>query len=185
MTKSKNANKVKEIMKKRSGKRKYKKFSEQDLKTAIGKVQAGELSLRKASKQYNISLGTLSHKIRNKHNRSVGRPQYLTSEAETKLAKVLQILSVWKFPFRKSSVSKLVQYTLNSMGAFSKFKENKPTNYWVDLFVLRNEHLLSASVTKMIKPGRAGISNPDVNDYFNNMDHSLSGVLPHNIYNYD
>lgn len=66
-----------------------------------------------------------------------------------------------------------------------KFKNNLPGEDWVISFLTRHKEQLSSRMSQNIKRARAGVSAQTINDYFDNLEETLSGVEPCSIVNYD
>ena len=58
--------------------RSYKNYTETKLEAALAEIRQGE-SLLKISQSYNISIGTLSNKIKGWHPKKVGHPSKFTT----------------------------------------------------------------------------------------------------------
>ena len=62
--------------------RNYKTYTEDQLKNALALIRTGELSIKAASKRFNISVGTLSNHMNNKHQEKHGHPTVLMEDEE-------------------------------------------------------------------------------------------------------
>jgi hypothetical protein len=58
-----------------SRKDRYNRYTPEQLEEAIARIRSGELKLREASRNYPISLGTLSNHLHGKHVQPIGHPK--------------------------------------------------------------------------------------------------------------
>jgi len=88
-------------------------------------------------------------------------------------------------PLRKGhSTAVLVKDYLDRCGVRdARFRNNCPGDDWLKSFVKR--HTLTQRLADNVKPSRAEISSESVNQYFDELQESLTDVPPENIYNYD
>ncbi|KAK4873903.1 hypothetical protein RN001_013263 [Aquatica leii] len=111
--------------------RKYAGYSIDALERALDKIKKKKISLREASKQYAISLGTLSRKSRGLQMNKYGRPTVLSSADENRIVDGLQIAAKWGFPFTIRDLQNLVQSYILEIGRTEpRFKDNKPGKDW-------------------------------------------------------
>lgn len=66
-----------------------------------------------------------------------------------------------------------------------KFKDNMPGIDFAMCFLRRHRDTLSQRLCQNIKRSRTQVSREDINEYFNNLEHSLNNIPPSNILNYD
>ena len=93
------------------------------------------MSLRKASKTYNIFLGTLRNKVIGAHSRTVGRPPQLSQEYSKQDAKCVNVLADWKVPLSGPEVCFFVKGYLDSKGVKDcVFRNNLPGLDWLESF---------------------------------------------------
>ena len=122
--------------KKALGSRTYANYSNEKLAQAIQQVKSNEMSLRKASKEYRIPLGTLSNKLRNKHTGSFGHPTMFNEEEENSFVEHIQVVGKWGFPLSLFDIRAMAQSYLNSVGRVVKvFNNNLPSNSWAKKFL--------------------------------------------------
>lgn len=171
--------------KRKPASRRYADYSAEKLEEAIRAIQSKSLTLRKASKRYNISLGTLSRKCRNLHPGKYGRPAVLSIEEEQKIVEGLHVVAQWGFPLTTRDLQQAVHSYLEKIGRrVHSFKENRPGKDWVYYFQLRHPEL-TKRFSENIKRNRAEVSAATISDYFDNLQISLEGVSPEGIINYD
>ena len=177
------------IYKRKVGSRNYKNgYTEDDLKDAVRKVQVNSMSLRKASKTYNIPLGTLRNKVIGAHSRSVGRPTRLSEECSKQIANSIDILADWKVPLSGSEVCLLVKGYLDAKGVKDPvFKNNLPGPNWLESF--SKQYNFSKRFADNVTINRAEVSSEVINSYFDNLQETLQEmevpIPPENIFNYD
>jgi len=171
--------------------RKYRSYSEADLINAVRSVRSGRQSLRKSSAQYNIPMGTLSNKCRNKFSAAVGHPTVFTAEEEQQFVKYVQVLGEWGFPFDYTDLRLLAKTYLSKCGrTVPQFKNNLPSVDWARTFVKRHKESLVHRRCQNIKRARAKVSQSQFTEYFSNLEKVLTNpddtkVPPSNIFNYD
>lgn len=167
------------------GARNYKNYSADNLDKALDEVKKKKLSLNEASKKYKISKGTLSHKLRGKYKSSVGRPPVLNSEEEKNIVRILLKTAEWGFPISNDNLRHILQSHFNKIGKTTRFKNNLPGKDWVRSFFLRHKNLLCFRKAQNINPNRAALCREVFEAYFNNLEKSMEGVPPENVYNFD
>lgn len=173
------------------GSRKYKDYRAGQLDAALKDVRSGRMTLRKASKKYNIPLGTLSNKINGKFGKSVGRPLALSDNEERTLSQHLKTVAAWGFPIDIVTLRMLVRDFLDRQGKrVPQFKNNIPSSDWARLFLKRHADTIALRMCQNIKQARARVNAESVNSYFDNLEQSLKNedgthVPPSHIFNYD
>lgn len=171
--------------------RKYKSYTEEQLKAAIVALQSGRMTLREASVQFKIPLGTLSNKMNNKHNQNIGHPTVLTNEEEIDIVQHMIVISEWGFPFDMFDLRICVRTLLDKQGrTVNMFQNNLPSCEWAHSFLKRHEADVTRRRCQNIKSVRASVSAASVSNYFDNLEKSLMNpdgtvVPPCNIFNYD
>ena len=87
----------------------------------------GRMSLRKASRQFRIQLGTLQIKCKNRNSKKVGTPLHLSNETKTHLVTSINTPSNWKIPLTSIDIKLLLKDYLDQSGVHdSLFKNNVP-----------------------------------------------------------
>ena len=169
----------------KAGSRNYKTgYSPAALENALREINAGNLSIRKASKQYKIPYGTLCHKSKGIHTKKQGGQYRLSKECEDLIVRSIVALTEWKVPLTGRDIRCLVKSYLDSRGVTdATFDENCPGKDWLERFTKR--HNLTQRIATNIKSSRAEITQERVIQYFDNLEPNLSGIPPENLFNYD
>ena len=108
----------------------------------------------------------------------------LTPEVERRLLVTIDTLSEWKIPLTGMDIRLLVKAYLDRIGVHdNRFKDNCPGPDWLKSFVKR--HKLTQRLADNVKPARAEIDAASVNMYFDELERSVVGIPPQNIFNYD
>ena len=147
------------------------------------------MSLRKASKVFNIPLGTLSHKFRKKHGKRPGRLTAFSNTEEAVFCKHIETVGNWGYPFDKFELRMLAKNYLDSEGQKVKqFTNNLPSNDWAESFLKRNKKALTKRTAQNIKRSRAKVTSKQVAEYFENWKSTIQngdGISSTHIFNYD
>lgn len=168
------------------GARRYKTYTDENLKAALTLVSSGEMSLRDISAMYNISKSTLSRKNNNKNMKNVGRPSILTKVDEEALVSGLITASKWGFPLTALDIRLIVKSFLDSNGLRVEiFKNNLPGVVWVRSFLKRHKDTLTVRLSENIKRCRSGVDSEIISNYFDELKVTLKDVKPEAILNYD
>lgn len=164
----------------------YKKYSEETLAEAVARIRAGQISLRKASRQYRIALGTLSYKDKgNKHLKNVGHPTVFSKREESAFVTHLLTVAKWGFPFDLMDIRVVVNNYLNRIGRnVPAFKNNIPSSKWARGFLIRHAQL-TLRMSQNIKKSRAAVSCKVVQEFFNNLRETIDGIPADSLFNYD
>ena len=78
--------------------RTYKNYSKNTMDKALKEIALKNMNLPKASKVFNIPLGTLSHKFRKKHGKRPGRPTAFSITKEAVFCKHIETVGNWGYP---------------------------------------------------------------------------------------
>ena len=171
--------------KRKVGSRNYKTAcTKENLKDALREVRTNGMSLRKASKTYNIPLGTLRNKVVGAHSGTVGRPPQLSEECSKHIAKCVDVLADWKVPLSGPEVCFLVKGYLDATGIKDcVFKNNFPGPDWLENF--SKKHNYSKRLADNVTTNRAEVSCEVINKYFDHVEESLKQLqvpIPAEIY---
>jgi hypothetical protein len=167
-----------------SGKKKYRKgYTEDDLQEAVNMVKQGS-SFRVACSTYNIPKTTLIDRVNETHSGVQGRPTVLSPEEEKIIIEMVELLSVWGFPFTQDDLRFFVKSYLDKKGVKTRFADNLPTRRFVDTFLGRHSEF-TLRKTNAIKRSRAALSREEVTKFFDNFAKSAEGVAAENMYNFD
>ena len=172
------------------GSRPYMNYRNQTLAKALNEISSNNMSLRKASRIFNIPLGTLSHKLQKKHGKKHGRPTAFSDTEEAVFCKHIETVGNWGFPFDKFDLRMLAKTYLDSEGRqLKQFPNNFPSNDWAEAFLIRNKNSLTQRTSQNIKRSRAKITSKKVSEYFENLRSTLqisdAPVPSTHIFNYD
>jgi len=177
--------------KRKLGSRTYRSYTSQQLEEAVKKIKTGALTLRKASEKYKISRGTLSNRVRGLHKNKPGHPNVFSEHEERSLVSHITAVSEWGFPFTTMDMRFVAKSYIDAAGRkVSCFKNNFPTSEWARSFIKRHEVDLTQRACQNIKKVRASISPEVINDFFDNLEKSLTNedgtkIDAHCIFNYD
>lgn len=161
-------------------------YSDEQLDAAIRAVRKRHCTIKAASRQFGIPVGTLWNKIHCKHKGSVGHPIALTMAEELANVKHIQVTATWGFPLDVRDIRKLVFFYLQKAGKkVTDFKNNTPSSFWVHSFLKRHKDSLSLRTCQNIKRSRAEVSVDIIKKYFENLKETVADVPPANIFNYD
>ena len=152
------------------------KYSQETLEKCLSCVRKGKMSMKKASRHFNVPYGTIRNKINNFHPKTSG------GQTALHILNLLDLLMDWKVLFNGFSVWCLVKaYLDKKCDTVSCFKENMPGNDWLHGFVKR--HNLTKRITD-VKAARAEVNHEVINNYFDNLEEWIKDVPPENIFNY-
>lgn len=101
------------------------------------------MTMSKASKEYNIPIGTISHKINGKNFKNPGGQTVFTNEEEECFVEHILAVAQWGFPFDLLDIRMLVKRYIEQKGiTITKFVNNTPGVEWARLFVKRHKDKL-------------------------------------------
>ena len=90
------------------------------------------------------------------------------------------------FPLDSTDVRYLVKGYLDKHGlVITRFKNNMPSEDWIDFFEKRNQEIAFLKICQSIKPTRASLSPSTLKDFISNIAQTLRDVPSSNIMNYD
>ena len=90
------------------------------------------------------------------------------------------------FPLDSTDVRYLVKGYLDKHGlVITRFKNNMPSEDWIDFFERRNQEIVFLRISQNIKPTRASLSPSTIKDFISNIAQTLRDVPSSNIMNYD
>ena len=168
------------------GSRNYKNYTEEQLNEALTKVLDGHLSLKKASKEYNIPMGTLHNKIHGKHHHKAGGHTVLTHQEEVNIINATTKCGDWGFPLTLFDVQMFVKNYLERQGrTISKFTNNVPGRDWAYGLIKRHQNAVAAKLASNISKPRASVGEAMINEYFQNLTLTLHEVPASHLFNFD
>ena len=113
-----------------------------DIEKALEEVRSKKLSIRAASKKYQIPKSNLSDHVCGKHPGKHGARTVFNEEEEAIICANLAKVSEWGFPFTKFDLRILAKQYLDKAGRSEpRFKNNLPGEEWVEGFLRRNAEL--------------------------------------------
>lgn len=102
------------------------------------------------------------------------------------LARCLCAAGDWGFPLTLYDIRLIVKAFLDRCGKTERrFKNNMPGREFVMSFLKRHKSLLSNKMCQNIKRSRAKVDHDTINQYFDELQQSMDGVLPNLVINYD
>ena len=171
--------------KKKVGCRSYKNYSEKKLEAALAEIRQGE-SLLKISTSYNISIGTLSNKIKGLHPKKVGHPTKLTSEEEDAIIEGIITMAEWGFPVDAKTLRVIVRNFCTELRTANRFFNGKlPGRDFLYAFLNRHRKILSLRLVPNYSRKRASVTGEILNRYFDNVEKTLADVPDENKVNFD
>ena len=160
------------------------KYSQETLEKCLSCVRKGKMSMKKASRHFNVPYGTIRNKINNFHPKTSGEQTALQDNLEEHILNSLDLLTDWKVPFDGFGVRCLVKaYLDKKCDTVSCFKENMPGNDWLRGFIKR--HNFTKRITDNVKAARAEVNHEVINNYFDNLEEWIKDIPPETIFNYD
>ncbi|XP_065658224.1 uncharacterized protein LOC136082729 [Hydra vulgaris] len=161
-------------------------YTKKDIEIAVIKVKNHGFTIRKASKMYNIPLGTLHKKVKlgDQVPKKHGGQTRLDSKIENLFVQTIIHMTDWRVPFDSLDIRLLVKSYCDKVKINdARFKNNMPRVDWVQSFIKR--HCLTNRVADNVKHSRAVVNEETVNKYFDNLYLDLKDIPRENIYNYD
>ena len=157
-------------------------YTAKQMDKAILDVKSGK-STAKSALDNGVPRSTLRDRMSGLHSKRHGGQLYLSEGLERAVLMVLNQLSSWKHPLNTVELRHLIRNYLNLCGVKSQFQDNLPGRDWAKSFIAR--HSLSERFPSKIKPKRASLTKEEILKYFENLEESLEGVDPANIFNFD
>lgn len=160
-------------------------YTEENLQLALAEIRKKTLSQRKASEKYGIPRSTLKRKLDNSHPRKYGRQPVFSINEETQLVDGLLLCASWGFPLTKLDIRILVKQFLDRTGRNEpRFVNNTPGKDFLKYFFKRHPNI-TVRFGENIKRARAAVDADKINNYFNELETSLTDVSPNSLINYD
>ena len=168
----------------KTGSRPYKTaYTAENLVKAMEEVKRG-VSYRKAAQRNNVPHSTLSDKMKNLHPMKPGGQIRLNVETEEAIVEILDTLTSLRLPFDSFDLRLLVKDYLDKQKIVDRrFKQNTPGVDWVNSFIKR--HKLTQRLADNVKAARLGVTENEINEYFDNLEVSLKDIPAENIFNFD
>ena len=165
------------------GKKPNQKHDEEKIKRAVQAIKDG-LSIRQAEEEYGIPKSILGRRSKGQGAKPKGHPCVLSKELESTLEKALLTCADWGYPLSVFEVRHFLKKYLDHRGEQSAIPENLPGVEWANGFLKRHPNLLQRNAQN-IKRSRAKVDVATMTQYFDNLETTLEGVPPSNIFNYD
>jgi len=151
--------------------RKYKRYNEDELKFAIREVNAGNLSMNKAAKKYQVPAKTLAWRIKNpkimKEVDHRGASKVLNDEEETKITFWLINSAKLGNPRTIYDLKEIAQKvrSLRCENDGPNFKNGLPSTFWVNDFLKRNKNV-SFRKAEAISRSAANVNETRIRRFF-------------------
>lgn len=167
------------------------KYTDDRINSALEGKTSG-MSYRDCSKKYGIPVTVLHRHNKfkelnpGKNIKPQGGQTILSKNVEQLIVESLITCSSWGYPLTTLDLRTIVKSYLDTKGTnIKKFKYNMRGIDFAMCFLRRHRDTLSQRLCQNIKKSRTQVSRKDINEYFNNLEHSLNNIPPSNILNYD
>ncbi|KAG8184740.1 hypothetical protein JTE90_019339 [Oedothorax gibbosus] len=163
----------------KSGARKYKQWSEEQMDQALYEIREKKISLRQASKRYCISRTTLSTKLKDIPVRKPGAPPVFSPKEEQGIASHLKTLVSNGFSLNRLGLRLFIYvYLSRNNRNVPRFYDNMPGKEWADLFLKRNKEELSELIIRRTGRFQKVLDISSIHEYFDNLNYELLPSLP-------
>lgn len=170
-----------------AGARRYTDYDRAALKQCLAAIRAKTMSVAAASRKWNIPVRTLFRKLKEDVTsaKSPGHPTTFSVDEENAFAQHLLLLSEFDLPISVDDLKVCIRNYLEAQKRTVRyFKDNIPGRDWVRLFLQRHPNV-SQRVAENVKLVRAGVNEETLRNYSAQLEKSLEGIPPSNIYNFD
>ncbi|XP_028030015.1 uncharacterized protein LOC114242908 [Bombyx mandarina] len=141
--------------------------------------------MKEVAQKFGLSKSVL-HRHISKVMRPHGAPRALKPETEDYIIQYINICSEWGYPLDTYDFRLLIKGYLDRVGIeVKRFKDNMPGPDFVESFLRRHKEVISKRISQNIKRARAAISPEVIEQYFKQLEISMTGVPLGNIVNYD
>lgn len=138
---------------------KSKRYTEEDLQTALTLIRQNKLTIRKAAAQFRIDKSKLCRSLNKQHATKRGRKSALSREEERNLTEKITVMAKWGFALTKEEVKEAVQTYVSENNIRTVFKDGKPGDDWFRSFCKRNR-LSQKKMEQLEKCRRKATSDP-------------------------
>ncbi|CAI6353666.1 unnamed protein product [Macrosiphum euphorbiae] len=147
------------------------KYSVEDLDSALKDIRDTKLSINKAAVKYGIPKSTLSIKLSGKSPliRKMGPSSFLNVDEENKIKNWILNNATLGFPLRENDVKDSVQKVIKDVPRVTPFKDSRPGDKWMKLFLKRNPEIVKRN-TEVISKARAAVTEEKIRDWFTELD---------------
>lgn len=169
------------------------RYTEEALAKALQDIKDGSETLNGASKKYDIPKSTLHNKLTQKtpNIRKMGPQTVLNELEENRIEQWITAKAMLGFPMHPSEIKDAVQKILTETSRPNPFKENRPGEKWLKLFLQRHPDVGKRN-TEIISKSRAAVTESAIRGWFSEMktyliEHDLLDMMedPSRIYNAD
>lgn len=144
------------------------------MEAAVADVRAKKSTIRGAAKKYGVKVTTLHRRCAGKYV-FAGLPTELTATEEKEITAWVIDVSKRGFPLTESELKDSVQMYLNKAGRETKFKNNRPGQWWMSAF-LKRQPTLSIRMAENIDKNRASVTQVMIRNWFKKV---CEGVFHH------
>jgi len=129
------------------------KYSVEDLASALKEIKDTKISINKAALKYGIPKSTLSMKLSGKSPliRKMGPSSFLNFDEEAKIKTWILNNATVGFPLRENDVKDSVQKVIKDVPRFTPFKDSRPGDKWMQLFLKRNPEIVKRNTEVISK----------------------------------
>jgi hypothetical protein len=111
--------------------RAYQSYDVKKLPLALKAIHEGNMSIRKASQNFNIPKSTLHRHSHGKCSTQLGHPTLFSAEEENRLIDAACVLSNHGLPPNRMDFRKMARALFDSLGRKTHFPKNLPTTDWL------------------------------------------------------
>lgn len=148
-------------------KRSYNTYDPEKLILAVQAVKNKELSLRKAAKNFQISVSTLHDHFHGTHVKAVGHPAVLLHDEEKLLVEAAQLLAEYGLPVSRLDYRRLAKGYFDQIGRKTHFPSNMPSKKWLRCFLMRWKAELSVRIPESLASNRAkALTKEVISEFF-------------------
>jgi len=160
------------------------KYSETDIESALTDINNKVLSLNKAAVKYGVPKSTLSMKISGKTPliRKMGPTSYLTIDEKNKIKSWILNNAKLGFLLRVDDVKDSVQKIINDFPRPTPFKNSRPGEKWMKLFLKRNSEIVKKN-TEVTSKARAAVTEDKIRNWFDELENYLVSEECRDIFN--
>lgn len=119
--------------------------------------------------------------------KNIGGQSAIPYEDEISIVRCLELCSDWGFPLSQMDIRIFTKMHLDKNGmSIPQFKNgNLPGKEWCYSFLNRHKTRLTMRISQNISANRSSVSRADVQAYFDNLIHFVTGIPACNIFNFD
>ncbi|KAJ8966061.1 hypothetical protein NQ314_003769 [Rhamnusium bicolor] len=146
------------------------KYTEETLSVALEEIKKGSVHLSEASRKYGIPKSTLHNKIKEivPNIRKMGPQPVLSEIEEMRITEWITAKAKLGFPMHPDEVKNAVQNILKAVKRPNPFKDDRPGEKWLKLFLNRNPEITKRN-TEVISKSRAAVTESVIRDWFKDL----------------